>query len=32
MSAIPDEVSGLTDDPYRSLAAFVRDAGGCENA
>ncbi|MFL9912393.1 ParB-like protein [Paraburkholderia sp. RL17-337-BIB-A] len=28
MSAIPDEVSGLTDDPYRSLAAFVRDAGG----
>ncbi|AXF18898.1 ParB-like protein [Paraburkholderia caledonica] len=28
MSAIPDEVSGLSDDPYRSLAAFVRDAGG----
>lgn len=28
MSAIPDHVSGLTDDPYRSLAAFVRDAGG----
>jgi hypothetical protein len=28
LSAIPDEVSGLTDDPYRSLAAFVRDAGG----
>jgi hypothetical protein len=28
MSAIPDDVSGLTDDPYRSLAAFVRDAGG----
>jgi hypothetical protein len=28
MSAIPDVVSGLTDDPYRSLAAFVRDAGG----
>lgn len=26
--AIPDEVSALTDDPYRSLAAFVRDAGG----
>ncbi|WP_408193143.1 ParB/Srx family N-terminal domain-containing protein [Paraburkholderia strydomiana] len=28
LSAIPDGVSGLTDDPYRSLAAFVRDAGG----
>lgn len=28
LSAIPDEVSGLTDDPYRSLSAFVRDAGG----
>ncbi|MFL9867759.1 ParB/Srx family N-terminal domain-containing protein [Paraburkholderia fungorum] len=28
ISAIPDEVSELTDDPYRSLAAFVRDAGG----
>ncbi|WP_350357390.1 ParB-like protein [Paraburkholderia fungorum] len=28
MSAIPDEVSCLSDDPYRSLAAFVRDAGG----
>lgn len=28
LSVIPDEVSGLTDDPYRSLAAFVRNAGG----
>jgi hypothetical protein len=28
ISAIPDEVSGLSDDPFRSLAAFVRDAGG----
>jgi hypothetical protein len=28
ISAIPDEVSGLADDPYRSLSAFVRDAGG----
>ena len=28
LSVIPEEVSGLTDDPYRSLAAFVRDAGG----
>lgn len=28
LSAIPDDVSGLSDDPYRSLAAFVRDAGG----
>ncbi|WP_183082087.1 ParB-like protein [Paraburkholderia sp. BL23I1N1] len=28
ISAIPDEVSALTDDPFRSLAAFVRDAGG----
>lgn len=28
ISAIPDEVSALVDDPYRSLAAFVRDAGG----
>ncbi|HWW20303.1 MULTISPECIES: ParB-like protein [Paraburkholderia] len=28
ISSIPDEVSALTDDPYRSLAAFVRDAGG----
>lgn len=28
LSAIPEEVSGLTDDPYRSLAAFVRNAGG----
>jgi hypothetical protein len=28
ISAIPDEVSDLADDPYRSLAAFVRDAGG----
>ncbi|WGS54130.1 ParB/Srx family N-terminal domain-containing protein [Paraburkholderia sp. D15] len=28
ISAIPDEVSALADDPYRSLAAFVRDAGG----
>jgi hypothetical protein len=28
ISAIPDEVSALIDDPYRSLAAFVRDAGG----
>lgn len=28
LSVIPDDVSGLTDDPYRSLAAFVREAGG----
>lgn len=28
LSAIPDKVADLTDDPYRSLAAFVRDAGG----
>jgi hypothetical protein len=28
LSAIPDHISALTDDPYRSLAAFVRDAGG----
>ncbi|MDE1004803.1 MAG: hypothetical protein OSB38_04000 [Paraburkholderia fungorum] len=28
ISAIPDEISALIDDPYRSLAAFVRDAGG----
>lgn len=28
MSVIPDHVSGLSDDPFRSLAAFVRDAGG----
>lgn len=26
--AIPSRVSKLRDDPYRSLAAFVRDAGG----
>lgn len=26
--AIPSKVSKLRDDPYRSLAAFVRDAGG----
>ena len=28
LSAIPDKISALSDDPYRSLAAFVRDAGG----
>ncbi|TCF97594.1 hypothetical protein BZM26_30380 [Paraburkholderia strydomiana] len=28
LSAIPDEVSGLADDPCRSLSAFVRDVGG----
>lgn len=28
ISAIPDEISALIDDPYRSLAAFVRGAGG----
>src|SRR5476649_915022 len=28
VAAIPSNVSGLIDDPYRSLAAFVRDAGG----
>lgn len=28
LSAIPGDVSGLADDPYRSLAAFVRNAGG----
>jgi hypothetical protein len=25
---LPKDVSGLTDDPYRSLAAIVREAGG----
>ncbi|WP_162244420.1 ParB-like protein [Burkholderia sp. Leaf177] len=28
VAAIPTHVSGLIDDPYRSLASFVRDAGG----
>lgn len=28
IAAIPGHVSGLVDDPFRSLAAFVRDAGG----
>ena len=28
IAAIPDHVSGLIDDPYRSLAAYVRNAGG----
>jgi hypothetical protein len=28
--AIPDHLSKLIDDPYRSLAGFVRDAGGYE--
>jgi hypothetical protein len=28
VAAIPSNVSGLIDDPYRSLAAFVRNAGG----
>jgi hypothetical protein len=28
IAAIPSHVSGLVDDPFRSLAAFVRDAGG----
>ncbi|SAK50529.1 ParB-like protein [Caballeronia ptereochthonis] len=28
LSAIPDDVKDLADDPYRSLAAFVRNAGG----
>jgi hypothetical protein len=27
-SRIPDQVSELRDDPYRSLAGFVREAGG----
>ena len=27
-SAIPDSVGKLRDDPYRSLAGYVRDAGG----
>jgi hypothetical protein len=28
IAAIPDHVSGLIDDSFRSLAAFVRNAGG----
>jgi hypothetical protein len=28
VAAIPSNVAGLIDDPYRSLAAFVRNAGG----
>ena len=28
IAAIPPNVSGLIDDPYRSLAAYVRNAGG----
>ncbi|VXC17867.1 conserved hypothetical protein [Burkholderia sp. 8Y] len=28
LSIIPDQIAGLRDDPYRSLAAFVRSAGG----
>jgi len=28
IAAIPSQVSGLIDDPYRSLSAFVRNAGG----
>jgi hypothetical protein len=28
LSIIPEDVAGLADDPYRSLAAFVRNAGG----
>jgi hypothetical protein len=28
VAAIPKQVSGLIDDPFRSLAAFVRNAGG----
>jgi hypothetical protein len=30
--AIPDHLSKLIDDPYRSLAGFVRDAGGYEKS
>jgi hypothetical protein len=28
VAALPGHVSGLIDDPYRSLSAFARDAGG----
>jgi hypothetical protein len=28
VAAIPDHVSGLIDDPFRSLASYVRHAGG----
>jgi hypothetical protein len=28
IAAIPKQMAGLIDDPYRSLAAFARDAGG----
>lgn len=28
VSALPSSVEGLVDDPYRSLAGYVRDAGG----
>jgi hypothetical protein len=28
LSAIPNDVSGMIDDPYRSLAGFVREGGG----
>jgi hypothetical protein len=28
VDALPERVKGLADDPYRSLAAYVRNAGG----
>ncbi len=28
VDALPKHVKGLVDDPYRSLAGYVRDAGG----
>jgi hypothetical protein len=28
VSALPEHVKGLVDDPYRSLAGYVRNAGG----
>ncbi len=30
VEALPAHVKGLVDDPYRSLAGYVRDAGGYE--
>jgi hypothetical protein len=30
IEALPKHISGLLDDPYRSLAGYVRDAGGYE--
>ncbi len=31
-SSIPDRLDELVDDPYRSLAGYVRDAGGYDKA